>query len=111
MLAINKSDLLAEVRERARGLEHGTRSLILEMAERYEILDQVDVVPVVRLKEVLQNILETLDTIKAPDEELANYAERNSYYRGKVNAYEVARRLVNAALTDLCSYGERKDDG
>lgn len=50
MLAINKSDLLAEVRERARGLEPGTRRLILEIAERYEILDQVDAVPVVRCK-------------------------------------------------------------
>lgn len=42
MLAIHHSDLIAEVRERARGLEHGTRRLILEMAERLEILDQAE---------------------------------------------------------------------
>lgn len=80
-----------------------------------EILDsigsvpRVDAVEVVLIKEVSQKILETLDNIIAVDEPLANdTAPSSSYYRGKVNAYEVARRLVNAALNDLCSYGERK---
>lgn len=46
MLAIHTSELIAEVRARAHGLEHGTRRLILEMAERLEILKQVDIMEV-----------------------------------------------------------------
>ena len=58
-------------------------------------------VEVVLIKEVKQKILETLDTLMATDAELASYDGENSYYRGKANAFEIARRLFNAALTDL----------
>jgi hypothetical protein len=37
----------------------------------------------------------------ATDAELASYDGENSYYRGKANAFEIARRLFNAALIDL----------
>lgn len=46
MLAIHHSELIAKVRARAHGLEHGTKRLILEMADRFEILKQVDVMAV-----------------------------------------------------------------
>ena len=71
----------------------------------------------VQIKEVMQKILETLDNLIAVDEPLANdTAPSSSYYRGKVNSYEVARRLVNAAMTDLCDncgadMRERKGNG
>ena len=71
----------------------------------------VDAVEVVLIKEVSQKVLETLDNLIAVDEPLANDTAPSSYYRGKVNAYEVARRLVNAALTDLCGHCGAKMDG
>lgn len=68
----------------------------------------VDAVEVVRIEEVKQKILETLDTLMATDAELASYDGENSYYRGKANAFEIARRLFNAALIDLAKMdGER----
>ena len=70
----------------------------------------VDAVEVALIKEVSKKILETLDNLIAADEPLANDTAPSSYYRGKVNAYEVARRLVNAALNELCNHCGAKMD-
>lgn len=53
MLGISTRQIIAEVRWRAAALDPGLRRMILEMAERLEILDQVDAIPVVRCKDCL----------------------------------------------------------
>ena len=79
-------------------------------------LPTVDAVEVAKIEEVKQEILQVLDNLIDADEPLAYWSvnDSSSYYSGKIQAYEVARRLVNAALTDLCGAkmdGERKDNG
>lgn len=77
----------------------------------------VDAVEVYRIEEVKQGILQTFDTIIATHRDISNSPFANSAqylnipessngYNGIcADAMEVARRFVNAALTDLCSYG------
>ena len=74
-------------------------------------LKPVDAVEAALIKEAKQNILETLDILMATDAGLASYDGKNSYYIGKENAFEIARRLVNAALTNLVDNDGAKMDG
>ena len=71
----------------------------------------VDAVEVAKIKEVKQEILQVLDNLIDVDKPLAYWSinDASSYYSGKIQALEVARRLVNAALTDLC--GAKMDGG
>lgn len=64
----------------------------------------VDAVEVAKIEEVKQEILQVLDNLIDADKPLAYWSvnDASSYYSGKIQALEVARRLVNAALTDLC---------
>ena len=74
----------------------------------------VDAVEVIRIEEVKQEILQTLDTLITTHRDISNSHFANSekhldipessndYYGIYAQAMEVARRLVNAALTDLC---------
>ena len=95
-------------------LEAGNQEMAGAVGYAAEVIGKqktVDAVEVVLIKEVSQKILETLDCLIAVDEPLANYTAPSSYYRGKVNAYEVARRLVNAAMADLYdNYGAKMDE-
>lgn len=63
-----------------------------------------DAVEVARIEEVKQEILQVFDNFIDKDKPLAYWSINDawSYYSGKIQAWEVARRLVNAALTDLC---------
>jgi hypothetical protein len=64
----------------------------------------VDAVEVVKIEEAKQEILQQMDMF------IAEYTRIGFY--GKSDAMEIARRLVNAALTDLAKMdGERKDNG
>lgn len=68
----------------------------------------IDAVPVARLEQVKNEILARMgEFIK----EYRFYSESTvDHFGGKADAMDVAKRLVKAALTDLClSYGERKD--
>lgn len=65
-------------------------------------MDSVDAVEVARIKETKQYVLQVLDTLIETDKPLYEMTSDNSYYGGKLAAFEIARRLVNAALTDLC---------
>lgn len=67
-------------------------------------LPTVDAVEVAKIEEVKQEILQVLDSLIDADKPLADWSvnDPSSYYSGKIQAFEVARRLVNAALTDLC---------
>ena len=90
--------------------------------EAIELAPTVDAVEVVRIEEVKREMLQTLDTLIATHRDISNsqfsnyekYLDipksGNDYYGIYADTMEVARRLVNAALTDLCSYGERKDN-
>ena len=81
----------------------------------------VDAVEVARIEEVKQEILQTLDTLIATHMDISNsrfansekYLEipesSNDYYGIYAQAMEVARRLVNAALTDLCDKNGRRE--
>ena len=67
----------------------------------------IDAVPVERLEQVKNEILYRMDEFIT---EYRFYSESTvDHFGGKADAMDVARRLVNASLTDLCSYGERKD--
>lgn len=80
-------------------------------------LPAVDAVEVARIEEVKQAILQTFDNLIATHRDISNSPFANSAkylnipessndYNGiYADAMEVARRFVNAALTDLCSYG------
>ena len=80
----------------------------------------VDAVEVVRIEEVKQEILQTIDTLIATfrdisNSQFANYEKcldipksSNDYYGIKAESYETARALVNAAFNDLCSCGDKK---
>jgi hypothetical protein len=87
----------------------------LEMCTRaLRSLPTVDAVEVAHIEEVKQEILQTLDTLIATHRDISNSRFANSekyldipessndYYGIYANAMEVARRLVNAALTGLC---------
>ena len=64
-------------------------------------------VEVEQIEKVKQEILQRMDEFIAEYRRIsASYAD---HFGGKADAMEVARRLVNAALTDLCSYGERRE--
>ena len=83
----------------------------------------VDAVEVVQIEEVKREILQTLDTLIATHREVSNsqfsnYEKHldipkssNDFYGIYADTMEIARRLVNAALTDLCSTGGAKMDG
>ena len=62
----------------------------------------VEAVEVARVKEAKQYILQVLDTLIETDRPLYELETDNSYYGGKLAAFEIVRRLVNAALIDLC---------
>ena len=64
--------------------------------------DEVDAVEVDQIKETKQYVLQVFDTLIETDKPLYEMTSDNSYYGGKLAAFEIARRLVNAALTDLC---------
>ena len=67
----------------------------------------IDAVPVVQCKRVKEEILQRMDEFIA---EYRSISESTvDHFGGKADAMDVAGRLVKAALTDLCSYGERKD--
>lgn len=82
-----------------------------------------DAVEVVRIDEVKREILQTLDTLVATHRDISNSQfsdyenhldipkSSNDYYGIKAEAYETARRLVNAALNDLCTNCGAKRDG
>lgn len=59
-------------------------------------------VDIIRIKETKQVVLQTLDTLIETDTSLYEWSKDNSYYNGKLSAFEISRRLINAALTDLC---------
>lgn len=65
-------------------------------------LPTVDAVEVVRIEKVKQEIKQQMDMF------IAEY-DRIGFYE-KSDAMAIARRLVNAALTDLCSTGGAKMD-
>lgn len=79
------------------------------------LMPTVDAVEVTRIEEVKQEILQTLDTLIATHRDISNSRfanpenhldiseSSNDYYGIYANAIDVARRLVNAALTDLCN--------
>ena len=83
----------------------------------------IDAVEVVQIEEVKREILQTLNTLIATHREISNsqfsnYEKHldipkssNDYYGIYADTMEIARRLVNAALTDLCSTGGAKMDG
>ena len=66
----------------------------------------IDAVPVVRCEQVKTEILSRMDEFIAEYRRISESTV--DHFGGKAEAMDVARRLVNAALTDLCSYGERK---
>ena len=77
-------------------------------------IKSVDAVEVTRIEKVKQTILQTLDTLIATHRDISNsrfthsetYLEipesSNDYYGIYADVMEIARRLVNAAFTDLC---------
>lgn len=81
-----------------------------------------DAVEVVRIEEVKQIILQTFDNLIVthrdisnshfydPEKHLGIPQSGDDYYGIYADVMEIARRLVNAALNELCSYGERKDN-
>ena len=81
----------------------------------------VDAVEVVRIEEVKREMLQTIDTLIATHRDISNsqFSEfekhldipksSNDYYGIYADTMDIARRLVNAALTELCSYGERRE--
>jgi hypothetical protein len=91
----------------------GTRVFVVH-AEDVDSAEAVDAVEVSRIEEVKQTILQTFDNIIAIHRDISNSPMANSAryldipessndYNGiYADAMEVARRLVNAALTDLC---------
>lgn len=82
-----------------------------------------DAVEVARIEETKQVILQTLDTLIATHRDISNSAfseyekhleipkSSNDYYGIYADVMEIARRLVNAALTDLCDVCGAKMDG
>ena len=82
----------------------------------------VDAVEVYRIEEVKQAILQTFDNLIAIHRDISNSQFANSAqylnipessndYNGiYADAMEVARRFVNAALTDLCDKNGRGND-
>ena len=86
----------------------------------------VDAVEVVQIEKVKIKILQTLDVLIANHRDISNSQfsdyekclgipkSSNNYYGIYADTMEIARRLVNAALTDLCkncgAEGERKDN-
>ena len=82
-----------------------------------------DAVAVARIEEVQREILQTLDTLIATHRDISNsqfsHCENgldipnssNDYYGIYAYTMEIARRLVNAALTDLCENSSTKRDG
>ena len=85
MLGISTSQIIAEVRWRAAALDPGLRRFVLEMAERLEILDQVDAIPVVRCKDCKQ------------------------YYKSATGVDDCLLHCISVKSDDFCSYGERKE--
>ena len=62
-----------------------------------------DAVEIAQIKETKQYILQIFDNLIEIDKPLAYECNGGDpYYNGKVSAFEISRRLVNAALTDLC---------
>ena len=70
---------------------------------------RINVVEVGQVEKVRQDILQRLDIYIAHYRPLIGQSDDGwSYYDGKVEAAEMARRLVNAALYDLCFNLERR---
>jgi len=76
--------------------------------EDLESLPTVSAVEVVRIEALKQEILQRMDEFIAEYRRISESPV--DHFSGKADAMEVAKRLVNAALTDLCSYRERKDN-
>ena len=68
----------------------------------------VDAVEVVRITEIKQEILKVMDEFVA--EWLGITQSYTDIFRAKIDAMEIAKRLVNAALNDLCDNGGVKMD-
>lgn len=69
----------------------------------------VDAVEVVRVEAVKQEILAKMDEFYAEYRRISeSYVD---HFGGKADAMDVARRLVNAALTDLCESCRTKTAG
>lgn len=80
-----------------------------EYAKKYVSQDKppINTIGVTRIEEVKQDILRTLDVLITHYQMLISPKDNGwSYYDGKLEGMEIARRLMNAALTDLCSQGE-----
>lgn len=94
----------------------GTRVFVVH-AEDVDNAPTVDAVEVTHIEEVKQAILQTFDNLIAIHRDISNSQFANSAqylnipessndYNGiYADAMEVTRRFVDAALTDLCSYG------
>lgn len=68
----------------------------------------LDVIEVARVKEVKNELLRIMDEFISEYRHISqSYVD---HFGGKVDAMETARRLVNAALTDLYSCSERRTD-
>lgn len=86
-----------------------------------DTIKPVDAVEVSRVEEVKQAILQTFDNIIAIHRDISNspFANSSKYldvpessndYNGiYADAMEVARRFVNATLTDLCNKDGRRE--
>ena len=69
----------------------------------------VDAVEVVRIEETKRKILQVMDEFIA--DWLGITQSYTDIFRAKIDAMETAKRLVNAALNDLCDNGGAKMDG
>ncbi len=83
---------------------HGT-----EIDEVIANAPTVDAVEVVQIEETKQKILRVMDEFIA--DWLGITQSYTDIFRAKIDAMETAKRLVNAALTDLCDNGGAKMDG
>ena len=82
---------------------------LYEATELIEEAPTVDAVEVVRIEEVKQEILQQMDMFIAEYRRISeSYVD---HFGGKADAMEVARRLVNAALTDLAKTDGGNEDG
>ena len=96
-------DLLPEPEERENPMFRRASPMKLWNVEDIENAPTVSAVEVVQIKETKQYILQIFDNLIEIDKPLAyEFNEGDPYYKGKLSAFEISRRFVNAALTNLC---------
>lgn len=112
---IDANALLDEIRESKDRHHHTEREISanhhMEHDAFMDLVDfapTVDAVDVARIETVKQEILQRMDLFIAEYKRISG--STIDHFGGKADAMETARRLVNAALTDLCSYEERKEN-